>query len=1188
MAMGTAVTVPAPNARALADLIDGMAPCCALALGSINAGTALGTTLRVVTADALKGVPEAQRGTAVIARTREFVQFVEGRPAWLLLDHDRKGMPADVQGQLDAAGGFRPALLNVAPGLARAAWVFRASTSTGLSRSDTGEPFPGSGGAHLYISVKDGADIDRALRALHDRCVLHDLGWHVISTAGQLLPRSIVDLAVRFPERLVFEGAPDVRPPLLQDAAARACVVTEGEAIDTRAVLPDLTADEREAVEAEQKTQRQKLEPQAQVIRAACDQRLVDVLIARTGMPRSTAMRQVAARHRGVLTPDIELITDHMGTVTVREILAEPERFLGETLCDPLEGPAYGHDKAIIMRSQREPGRLFVHSFAHGRLTYDLKHDLRSAKAVLETTPVEQLGAVLCEVVDDAELEEDEVRQLLVLCAERAPKVGIQAFTRRLKNYREERARARRRAAAEQRSLADTRIRCPAPPPDGELTPVITEIDRVLSADATDYPPMRRPDGALVEVKLQAPFDMHQLAVDGDPANGKDKDGQLPPPPEPLLVSMKPVTVRTLIERYFVWECHDKNGNHNRSLAKPYLAAFMEMAPGPVMPERPISNLPHVQAVVALPMVAADGTVIDGIGLDRHTGLFFYVEEGIRDRIPRGPISADDVRNSLRFLLNEWLVDVLMDTAGKLIVVAKCATMIQRHLLPERPGFLTSAGLRGGGKTTTSHMETVAVFNRMATAASWSPSVEERRKATFSYFRQGVATITWDNIPDGTEITCPEIEKALTAPFISDRVLKESATETVPATTVMSFNGNNIRFGGALSSRGLTNRLVTDDPRPEDRQVAHTNPIGWTVVNRAKILRAIYTLLVYGGQNRPPGQTPKTRFHTWWTLVGWPVELAARLLDPSLGFDFIECFKATEAQDTQKAGVASALRLLIRQFGSIPRGGPVSSTLQFGSVNIRSILDAGEQGRMDPSKAGAQVQIDTANEFLDLFENLYGKRLRRPSKNLIGEALNTIVDRPEELDHATVGILRSKSIQGVLRFHVETHTPPPAAEHFSSTTLGSAESGQGSHSPPADTGEDPQEGRSGNPGHFSDSEVCKNTNVCGEGGGAPPISHEPGQQLPEVEELRKTEQRPSSTETISRADDPAEVFVSQAPRTTKSGQGDHFAVAPDVAPKGDADQAAVPRQRTRARRSAAGRTKAGRTNGSQPRTEERY
>ncbi len=368
MVTGTAITVPAPDASTLGWLIDGLRMCDALALGSIS--SANGTPVNVVTAAMLVKLPPAQRGNSTIARTREHITFRPGAPAWGLLDFDREGMPANIQGQLDTVGGFWPALLNIVPGLARAAHVTRASTSTGLQHRDTGEHYPGSGGVHAYILLRDGVDLARALQALHARCWLHGLGWYLIGSAGQLLERSIIDSSVRFSERLVFEGPPDVIPPLMQDPAARACEVFEGEAVDTKVIIPDLTVDEKQAVEALKAAQRVALEPQALPLRAAADQRLVEGLIARVGMPRTAAMRQVAARHRGVLTPDIELVTDHMGTVTAREILADPEKYVGETLCDPLEGRASGHNKARILHSQRDPGRVFVHSFAHGGGTY--------------------------------------------------------------------------------------------------------------------------------------------------------------------------------------------------------------------------------------------------------------------------------------------------------------------------------------------------------------------------------------------------------------------------------------------------------------------------------------------------------------------------------------------------------------------------------------------------------------------------------------------------------------------------------------------------------------------------------------------------------------------------------------------------------------------------------------------------
>ena len=126
-------------------------------------------------------------------------------------------MPASVAAELQQRGGFWPALLTVLPSLGNVARVTRSSTSAGLSRADTGAALPESDGVHVYVAAKDGADSERFLRALHDRCWLAGFGWMMVSSSGALLERSIVDRMVGGPERLVFEGGPVLVPPLQQD-----------------------------------------------------------------------------------------------------------------------------------------------------------------------------------------------------------------------------------------------------------------------------------------------------------------------------------------------------------------------------------------------------------------------------------------------------------------------------------------------------------------------------------------------------------------------------------------------------------------------------------------------------------------------------------------------------------------------------------------------------------------------------------------------------------------------------------------------------------------------------------------------------------------------------------------------------------------------------------------------------------
>ena len=67
---------------------------------------------------------------------------------------------------------------------------------------------------------------------------------------------------------------------------------------------------------------------------------------------------------------------------TVGDVLADPARFEGATLADPLEGVDYGTCKARIMR--RGDGTPWINSFAHGRTVYELKHNSSTVRAAMD------------------------------------------------------------------------------------------------------------------------------------------------------------------------------------------------------------------------------------------------------------------------------------------------------------------------------------------------------------------------------------------------------------------------------------------------------------------------------------------------------------------------------------------------------------------------------------------------------------------------------------------------------------------------------------------------------------------------------------------------------------------------------------------------------------------------------------
>jgi hypothetical protein len=444
----------------------------------------------------------------IIARSSDSIVY--HGPAFVLLDYDTKGMPASVAAELKRHGGFWPALSAVLPALNRLASLTRSSTSAGLFRTDTGAAIPGSDGIHVFITIKDGDDAERFLQTLHDRCWLAGLGWLMVSASGALLNRSIVDRMVGQRGRLVFEGGPVLVPPLQQDKECRRPIAVEGETLDTVATCPPLTLVERARLDGLKAKERARLAPEEAKARDRFVVAEVEKLVARTGMTERAAKAAVIRWCKGVLRPDIVLPFDDeaLEGCTVGDVLDDPGRFEGETLADPLEGVGYGRCCARIM--SRADGTPWIHSFAHGRTIYTLKHDAASVRRAMEAVATDEVIATFARLAARADLDAVE-RAALRQLAKELSGGGLRVIDAVLKAEQQQQAASSAKAARDFRASRrqDPRLRIRAPFPDEPWLPQIEVLNEVIGTVVAVMPPSRDIDDDAMRVRKLPVANMH-------------------------------------------------------------------------------------------------------------------------------------------------------------------------------------------------------------------------------------------------------------------------------------------------------------------------------------------------------------------------------------------------------------------------------------------------------------------------------------------------------------------------------------------------------------------------------------------------------------------------------------------------------------------------------------------------------
>jgi hypothetical protein len=937
-----------------------------------------------------------------VTRTQEYISHRDGEPGLLLIDHDRKGLPPTVLARMEELGGFDAALATLDPQLATAGSAQRASTSSGVFNAETGESFPDNGGLHRYCIIANSSDSAAYLKALVQRGWICGLSYYTVSESGALLERSIIDASVGSPERLVFEAPPTVTPPLKQ--RKREMTVRPGAMIDAR-LLPDLTAAEQAEIDRRKREARATLSKPLKVAREKAVEKRAKTIVARDPKITPERARRAADRQcEGVLLPSavLQFADSELGEVTIADVLRDPDRYVGQPMADPLEGPDYGATTAMLFR--RDSGELWIFSFAHGRTDYRIVADAEFIAESLATIQKERVAKWFIEIAASAEMSAVEEKELVKTVDKALGGGSVRAISADLKAKRASRKEAQYEAQSQAFTATIKREKFTLLPDDAATAPILAAIDEVLCAVDSPEPPIRDVAGVPIDVEERKPVgDLHTLTSAGANAEEDDEPSRMAPPPQVTLVRQDVFSGELALQRHIAFLKTDEDGKVL------YEAKPQEHIVRHYLKYRD-SKMPRVKGVQTLPLVLPNGEALSRNGLHRDYGLVMRCDPKLLDMLPdRAACDENAVAEAMSFLLDDWLCDVAGDHAAKCVALAYALSVIERMIFGERPMFMVTSSQASSGKTTLLSMLVMAVLGQKPAAAAWADSEEERRKALFAYLLQGLPTLVWDNIPNSGKVQSPALDSAATATEYTDRRLGASSSPVAPAHTIMCFTGNNIEAAGDTASRMLEVRLLVPRSDPRNRPVRRKDPVDWTRRHRAKILAALYTVVLGNPQLDIPWmiesgtsteQPSDGRFKMWHRMVGAALEHGSRIYADRVGLpdgetpvSFAALFDKADEENAERIEALRDIRMLEPHWGDK------------------------EVTASDVANWAKGLAFEN-REVMGLRERLQNARGEITAQR-VGEFLSGLRDRPLSLECGDVLILRRRLQDGVQRYWVE-------------------------------------------------------------------------------------------------------------------------------------------------------------------------
>lgn len=248
----------------------------------------------------------------------------------------------------------------------------------------------------------------------------------------------------------------------------------------------------------------------------------------------------------------------------------------------------------------------------------------------------------------------------------------------------------------------------------------------------------------------------------------------------------------------------------------------------------------HLKAVVEVPVLKPDGTILSQEGYDASTGLFFAPNCPVH--MPH-EITVDDAKAAITELYSIVVDFPFAEPEHKSGWLAYLLTPLARYAFDgPTPLTLIDGNTAGVGKGLLCNIVSLIFSGRKVAISPASADNVEMTKIITSIAISGDPMIVFDNV-SGT-FGCSALDAVLTGEAWRARKLGGNEQTDVLLHTIWAATANNAALAGDMHRRTLYIKLDSRLPNPEDRNDFTIRDLqNHVLINRSKLLRAALMIL---------------------------------------------------------------------------------------------------------------------------------------------------------------------------------------------------------------------------------------------------------------------------------------------------------------------------------------------------------